>query len=380
MTMYGEVGFFLLLLVLLLPAFLLGVFEKKRALYILLVSVFFDAAAIGRNPAGIVVFILYVVWETGISQYYQRLYRKQGRNGRTYAAMLILALLPLVISKVTGVFGYTFFQILGISYLTFKSLQVVIEIYDGLIKDMTPFQMAGFLLFFPTVTSGPIDRSRRYLGDLEKELSRAEYLEMAGDGLEKLLLGAVYKFVIAAGCYHFVSVLAEEPGAGPMIGYMYAYGLYLFFDFAGYSLMAIGCSYFLGIRTPENFNRPFQSKDIREFWDRWHISLSHWFRDFLFTRFVMQSARHKWFKNRLTTACVGFMINMTVMGIWHGLTLYYILYGVYHGVLLAATEIRQKRSGFHKKHKKEKWYQVISWAVTMQLVMFGFLLFSGHLL
>ena len=94
----------------------------------------------------------------------------------------------------------------------------------------------------------------------------------------------------------------------------------------------------------------------------------------------MQSMRHKWFKDRLHTACAGFIVNMFVMGIWHGLTGYYILYGLYHGILLAANEIWQKKSKFYKKHKKEKWYQVLSWAVTMQLVMFGFLLFSGHLI
>ena len=71
------------------------------------------------------------------------------------------------------------------------------------------------------------------------------------------------------------------------MGYAYAYGLYMFFDFAGYSLMAVGVSQFLGIRTPANFDKPFLSKDIKDFWDRWHISLSHWFRDFLFSRFVM---------------------------------------------------------------------------------------------
>ena len=89
--------------------------------------------------------------------------------------------------------------------------------------------------------------------------------------------------------------------------------------------------------------------------------------------------RHKWFGDRLKTACAGFIVDMFVMGIWHGITPYYILYGLYHGVLLALTEVWQKKSKFYKKHKKDKWYRVLSWALTMQLVMFGFLLFSGKL-
>lgn len=152
----------------------------------------------------------------------------------------------------------------------------------------------------------------------------------------------------------------------------------MFFDFAGYSLMAIGTSYILGIKTPENFNKPFISKDIKEFWDRWHITLSHWFRDFVFSRFVMKCIKKKWFSTKLQRASVGFIVNMLIMGVWHGITPYYILYGLYHGILLAVTETYQKKSKFYKKNKKKKWYQVLSWFITINLVMFGFLIFSGR--
>ena len=141
--------------------------------------------------------------------------------------------------------------------------------------------------------------------------------------------------------------------------------------------MAIGTSYILGIRTPENFNKPFISKDIKEFWDRWHITLSHWFRDFLFSRYMMSALRSKKFKNRLNAASAGFIINMFVMGIWHGLSKDYLLYGLYHGVLLALTERYQKQK-WYRKVKNKKWYQIISWFVTLNLVMFGFLIFSGQ--
>ena len=154
----------------------------------------------------------------------------------------------------------------------------------------------------------------------------------------------------------------------------------MFFDFAGYSLMAIGTSYFLGIKTPENFNKPFISRDMKEFWDRWHITLSHWFRDFIFSRFMMKSIRKKWFTTRLQGAAAGFIVNMLIMGMWHGISLSYLCYGLYHGCLLAATEVYQKKSKFYKKHKKTVWYQVASWIITLQLVMFGFLIFSGRFL
>jgi len=160
--------------------------------------------------------------------------------------------------------------------------------------------------------------------------------------------------------------------------YMYTYGAYLFFDFAGYSLMAIGISYIFGIRMPDNFRFPFISKDIKEFWDRWHITLSHWFRDFVFSRITMNLIRHRVFKNKLTTASVAFIINMGLMGLWHGLTIYYIMYGLYHGILLSLTEIFQKKSKFYKKHKKDRMFILFEWFITFNLVMFGFFIFSGR--
>ena len=130
---------------------------------------------------------------------------------------------------------------------------------------------------------------------------------------------------------------------------------YLFFDFAGYSSMAVGTSYLLGIRTPDNFNRPFLSIDMKDFWNRWHITLSSWFRDFIFTRFMVDSARKKRFKSRLNGAAAGLILNMTIMGIWHGLEPHYIIYGVYHGLILAVTEIYQKKSKFYRNHKDKGW-------------------------
>jgi membrane protein involved in D-alanine export len=248
------------------------------------------------------------------------------------------------------------------------------------IKEISIPETTAFLLFFPSLSSGPIDRSRRFHQDWDRVLSREAYMELCAKGIWKLLLGAVYKMVIAAGAYKLMGYLDTGNTWYILIGYAYAYGMYLFFDFAGYSLMAVGSAYILGVELPDNFNMPFLSVDIREFWDRWHITLSHWFRDFIFTRFIMYSAKKKWFSDRLKRACVGFLVNMGIMGVWHGISWSYILYGLYHGLLLAGTEVYQKKSKFYKKHKTEKWYRVLSWAVTMQFVMFGFFLFSGKLL
>ena len=192
-------------------------------------------------------------------------------------------------------------------------------------------------------------------------------------------MGIGYKFVIAFVInIYWMSNIPEEINFINVVSYMYAYSLYLFFDFGGYSLFAVGTSYIFGIKAPDNFNKPFLSKDMKEFWTRWHISLSRWFGDYIFSRFVIASMRKKRFKKRATASHVAQMITMLVMGIWHGLTWYYIAYGVYQGGVLVLTDMYQKKSKFYKKHKKDKWFEIVQIVITFHIACFGLLIFSGH--
>lgn len=380
MSFYTDFIFFLWLLILLIPAFVLGIREKSLKLYTAASSLFIIWLVLRGDLRQLAFLGLFYVLQLHIVKIYLRLRRKYGRNAVIYGHFILLSLLPLILCKLSGILPFHLFNFLGISYLTFKGIQIIIETYDGVIQEIDVLSFTSFLLFFPAISSGPIDRSRRFGEDFNRTLSRTEYLEMAGRGLEKILLGMVYKFVLAALFHEGVDYFASGSGWYEAAAYAYFYGFYMFFDFAGYSLMAIGTSYFLGIKTPENFNKPFISRDMKEFWDRWHITLSHWFRDFIFSRFMMKSIRKKWFTTRLQGAAAGFIVNMLIMGMWHGISLSYLCYGLYHGCLLAATEVYQKKSKFYKKHKKTVWYQVASWIITLQLVMFGFLIFSGRFL
>lgn len=299
------------------------------------------------------------------------------KNKYVAFAVVVMSLLPLVISKVSPFINHGWFAFLGVSYITFRCVQVIVESYDGLIYKMTVTETLSFLLFFPSLSSGPIDRSRRFLKDYHNVLSKEDYCEYLGTGIYKLLIGVLYKFVLSAFTYNILMEYAHIYTPKKLIIYAYLYGIYMFFDFAGYSLMAIGTGYILGIKVPENFNAPFISKDIKDFWNRWHISLSHWFRDFVFSRFTVSSIKKKRFKSRVSMAFVGYMINMTLMGLWHGLTIDYILYGIYHGLLLGLNEYYQKKCPLYKKYKKNKVYIFIQWFITLNLVMFGFLIFSG---
>ena len=381
MQLFTDNSFFIWLAGLSIPAIYLGCREKSLKWYGMFVTFVFVWLSMGSNLNALFNLGLYTVIEYAIVRIYLELRTKKGRVTWQYRIFLLASLAPLTIYKILGLTGnkYHIFAFLGLSYMTFKSTQMVIEIYDGVIKDFKTSNFIYLLLFFPAITSGPIDRSRRFDEDIDKIIPRDEYLELLGEGIYKILKGMVYKMVIAA-CFYTVMNYFGTGGTWYSIAiYFYIYGVYLFFDFAGYSNMAIGASYIFGVRTPENFNAPFVSKDIKEFWNRWHMTLSFWFRDFLFSRITMALVRTRKIKNKLVIASIAFMINMFVMGVWHGLELNYIVYGLYHGVLLSACEIFQKKSKFYKAHKKDKLFIGVSWFITLHLVMFGFFIFSGRL-
>ena len=365
--------FFLLLFVVLLIGFVVNFFEKRKDYYILVLSLLFAGAIYGKSRAMIVYLLAFIVYQ------YFLVFLAQRIEAKWLKPLVFLSILPLVINKVFALTSLHLLAFIGISYMSFKTIQIMLEISDGLIKEkITVKDYLQFLLFFPTVSAGPIDRSRRFLKEINEVMPRKEYLELAGDGVYRIVLGLLYKVVLSTYVYQMLLALNNTGTVVYSIKYMYLYTLYLFFDFAGYSLMAVGSSNILGIQTPMNFNKPFLSVDIKDFWTRWHITLSTWLRDFVFSRVLMQVIRKKWFKNRLHNATYAYMVNMLVMGFWHGLSVSYIVYGFYHGVLMAGFEVYQKKSNFYKKNKNKNWYKLLSWFVTMNLVMIGFFIFSGE--
>ena len=365
--------FFLLLFVVLLIGFAVNFFEKRKDYYILVLSLLFAGAIYGKSRAMIVYLISFVIYQYFLVFIVQRIETKRLKP------LVFLSIFPLVINRVFALTSLHLLAFIGISYMSFKTIQIMLEISDGLIKEKISIKdYLQFLLFFPTVSAGPIDRSRRFLKEINEVMPRKDYLELAGDGVYRIVLGLLYKVVLSTYVYQMLLALSNTGTVVYSIKYMYLYTLYLFFDFAGYSLMAVGSSNILGIQTPMNFNKPFLSVDIKDFWTRWHITLSTWLRDFVFSRVLMQVIRKKWFKNRLHNATYAYMVNMLVMGFWHGLSVSYIVYGFYHGVLMAGFEVYQKKSNFYKKNKNKNWYKLLSWFVTMNLVMIGFFIFSGE--
>ena len=373
MNYFEGLEFFLFLLIVLCGGFVLNFFGKKKEVYILSISLIFAGTIYGQSKKMVVYLGAFIIYQYLLVMLSNRLERKWLKT------LTLLSVVPLVINKIFAITSLHLMAFIGISYMSFKTIQIMIEISDGIIKEKYSFlEYLQFLLFFPTVSSGPIDRSRRFFDDIKTIMPREAYLELAGTGVYRVILGLLYKIMFSTYVYQMLSALKNTGTLTYSVKYMYLYTLYLFFDFAGYSLMAVGSSNILGIQTPMNFNKPFLSIDIKDFWTRWHITLSTWLRDFVFSRVLMNAMKKKMFKNRLQNASFAYMVNMCVMGFWHGLSISYIIYGVYHGFLMAGFEWYQKKSKFYKKNKNKTWYKLTSWIVTMHLVFIGFFIFSGE--
>ena len=198
--------------------------------------------------------------------------------------------------------------------------------------------------------------------------------------MHRIFRGFLYKFILAALIKQYWLERAASSGSfAALVSYMYAYSFYLFFDFAGYSAFAIAVSYLFGVHTPENFDRPFLARNIRDFWNRWHITLSFWFRDHVYMRFLYAAMRGKWFAHKEVAPIVGYFLAFGLMGLWHGPQLHYIAYGFYQAVLLSAFHIFSRWSKMHRYWRDGVVSRLAATFITFQCVCFGLLIFSGRI-
>lgn len=374
MNYFEGVFFFIALFIVLGIGIVLNILGKRLDYYIFLVSLLFLVVIYGKSYSSFSYLTIFLIFEYLL----MKLAEKNLENKKIIKLLIVCSLLPLIINKIFSITNLGIMGFLGISYMSFKSIQILIEIHDGLIKKVRLIDYLQFMIFFPTISSGPIDRSRRFLENLNDKIAKNEYYELLGTGIFRFLLGFAYKIVFSTALYAGLTSISNVRPITHIFMYMYLYTFYLFFDFAGYSLMAVGVSNMLGIKTPMNFKYPFLSIDIKDFWNRWHITLSTWLRDFVFMRIYMFNSKKKIFKSRVNSAMSAYFINMFLMGLWHGISVYYLIYGAYHGILMAGYELYQKKSKFYKKNKNKNWYKVLSWFITMQLVIIGLFIFSGH--
>jgi D-alanyl-lipoteichoic acid acyltransferase DltB (MBOAT superfamily) len=229
----------------------------------------------------------------------------------------------------------------GLSFFTFKSLSYAIDVYrGGQVPERHLGRLGLYIAFFPQLLAGPIERAKRLLPQFH---GRHDFdYQRVSDGLKLMLWGLFQKMVIADNLAPFVDAVYNHPthyqGASLMLATLF-FTFQIYCDFAGYSDIAIGAAQVLGFRTMDNFNRPYFSKSIQEFWRRWHISLSTWFRDYLY--FPLGGNRvsvPRWYLN--------LFIVLVICGFWHGANWTFIIWGGIHGFFLvfaAFTEGVRKR-------------------------------------
>lgn len=379
-TQYGNLFVIFLFTLMLIPAMGLNICKIKTKYYGLLISIPMIILIMGTKGFQLRLFMVFIICELILIFAYYFIAKKTS-SVLIYFLVLVLSCLPILIVKMAVYTPYSsHIGFVGISYLSFRIWQLIIEIRDEHVEKLSLATVLYFITFFPTLSSGPIDRYHNFESEINRRIPTDKYFsEYLWPGLSKLGKGIAYKFGFAFLINQYIIMpLPEEHSILSTLIYMYAYTLYLFFDFAGYSSMAIGSSYILGIKVGENFNKPFLAHNMKEFWERWHISLSTWFGDYIYKRFVLNNLRNGLFKSKKVASRCGNLLTMLIMGIWHGPHLFYIAYGAYQGIILVGTDIYLK-SKTYKNFKKKAYYDILSRIVCFQFISFGMLIFSGYL-
>ncbi|MGH0632517.1 D-alanyl-lipoteichoic acid biosynthesis protein DltB [Bacillus pacificus] len=384
MTAYGSFYFFAIVGILLIPTIIAGLKGKMLRKYNAVLTLVMIAIIFSDKPKQAIMLAAFIIWQYALIKGYLIL-RKQNNSTFMFCIAVILSILPLILAKIAPFVPELHFIVFaGMSYVTFRAVQMVFEVRDNLIKELSFFNFWEFVLFFPAISSGPIDRYRRFQKDIQKPPSAEEYQKLLYTGFNRIFQGFLYKFIIAhlITTYLVKAVFANQDTLLSNVIFMYATSMQLFFDFAGYSAFVIGISYMMGIKTPENFNKPFLSRNIKDFWNRWHMSLSFWFRDFIYMRFVFFATKKKLIKNRYTISYIGAFLNFFIMGIWHiqgSAVAQYVIYGLYHAALFILFDIFERKNKKHKFWPNNKFTHVLAIVITFHVVCFGFLIFSGHL-
>ncbi len=250
---------------------------------------------------------------------------------------------------------------IGISFYTFHSMSYTIDVYRGIVKPAQRFSdFACFVALFTQLVAGPIIRYR----DLAAQLvQRTHTLEKAALGITFFVFGLVKKVILADGVAPIVAQVFDLPQPGLVASWvgMLAYAMQIYFDFSGYSDMAVGLGYLFGFNIPQNFNSPYQSTSITDFWRRWHMSLSTWLRDYLYI--PLGGNRHGPFRTYFNL-----FLTMLLGGLWHGANWTFVIWGGYHGTLLAIERATGKRGLVRGPVALQR-------GVTFLLVLFGWVLF-----
>jgi D-alanyl-lipoteichoic acid acyltransferase DltB (MBOAT superfamily) len=322
--------------------------------------IFSDAVLTATLPPNIYQYLVFLIAVTAITLFFTFLSRRFAWT-LSIATILILAILVILKAPQLSLQTSIFFRELanrptdaasaldlrwlGFSYIAFRLIHVIRDKQTGRLPELSLPEFATYVIFFPTLAAGPVDRAERFVKDLQKEFAfKQDDLLIAG---QRIALGLFKKFVIAdllalIALNDALAVQARTPGW--MWIHLYAYAFQIYFDFSGYTDIAIGIGYLVGIKLPENFLSPYTKPNITQFWNSWHITLTQWIRSYFFNPFNRWIRRYKsipaW-----TMILIGQLATMLLIGLWHGITWNFLLWGAWHGLGLF---VQNRWSGFAK--------------------------------
>ena len=277
--------------------------------------------------------------------------------------------------------SFTDLRWLGFSYIAFRLIHVLRDKQTARLPELSLPEFATYVVFFPSLVAGPIDRAERFAQDLRKDfaLTQDETL-LAG---QRIFLGLFKKFVIAdaLGLIALNDTLATQVRtAGWMWIIVYAYAFQIYFDFSGYTDIAIGIARLVGIKLPENFVAPYTKPNLTQFWNNWHMTLTQWFRSYFFNPF------NRWmrgFRNipPWIMILIGQVATMLLIGLWHGITFNFILWGLWHGLGLFTQNrwsdfIRTRYPNLGQNTRLQPILQIGGILLTFHFVALGWVFFA----
>ncbi|MDK2063688.1 MBOAT family O-acyltransferase [Aliarcobacter butzleri] len=319
---FSGIGFFAISLIFILFLHLfkniLKRFISYKTVIFLSVVIYISICIPDSYKLFLLLLYVYIIYLIFVSNNYQE----------TIFPMIVIAF-PMILHKVDI---DPIFKIIGISYITFRTIQAIVDSQNyGKLSFM---EFTSFLLFPTTLLAGPIDRSYRFQEDLKKGYENLT-LQNVGKGWDILIVGVLFKFVIAqlVAMYWLAKIDENSTNFLDMANSAYSYTTYLFFDFAGYSAMAVGLSFMIGIFIPMNFNHPYLAPNPQDFWRRFHITLGTWLTDYFFKPLYKYLHQYPYLKNRkLLLQNIAITCTFLLMGMWNGLTWYFIFSGFLFGI------------------------------------------------
>jgi len=277
----------------------------------------------------------------------------------------------------------------GHSYMALRCLSFAADLHNGKLQKTCFLSFLGYLFFVPAFVAGPIDRYSRFTIDMQN-IAGSQNTENLAAGLHRIIIGFFKKTVLAQWLAQWAltksradSFMTEPVSMHHLWLALYAYSIMIYLDFSAYSDMAIGTGLLLGIRLPENFQWPYFRRNLIDFWNHWHMTLTSWLRDYLFTPICQRLFRISTLRSMpLLIATLSYLITMLFCGFWHGMTFNFLLWGLYHGAGLSACKAFQwfsNRTRWPDSFRAPLWSRIglcLSTIITFHFVTFGWLFFE----